>query len=65
MGLSADAVEIDRKVFRVLRAKSPELVRLSDHTGEGKLAGFGDGLELRVDAKLRSQAADACAPCCS
>jgi hypothetical protein len=57
MALAADAGEIGRKAFRAVLAKSPELVRLSDHIGEDPTVasvGFIDVLlaSLRSDVEL-------------
>jgi diguanylate cyclase (GGDEF)-like protein len=56
-GLAADTIESGRRTLEVVRARSPELVRLSEHTGEDLVAtsaGFIDMLlaSLRSDLEL-------------
>ena len=56
-GLAADTIESGRKTFEVVRARSPELVLLSEETGEdlaATSAGFIDMLlaSLRPDVEL-------------
>jgi diguanylate cyclase (GGDEF)-like protein len=56
-GLAADTIESGRKALDVVRARSPELVRLSEETGEDLVAtsaGFIDMLlaSLRSDVEL-------------
>ena len=58
MGLSADTSESGKKAFEVVRARSPELLRLSEQTGEDMLATsvrFIDVLlgSLRSDVELQ------------
>src|ERR1700704_3664248 len=57
IGVAADASESGRNVLEVVRAKSPELLRLSEQTGEDLLAtsiGLVDVLllSLRSDLEL-------------
>src|SRR6266568_1564938 len=57
VGLAADASLTGRKTLKVIRARSPELVRMSEDTGEDLIAtsvGFIDVLltSLRSDAEL-------------
>src|ERR1700730_17636804 len=57
LGLAADAAETGRKTLEVIRARSPELVRLSEDTGEDLLetsVGFIDVLltSLRSDVEV-------------
>src|ERR1700704_2225562 len=56
-GLAADAIESGKKALEVVRARSPELVMLSEETGEDLVAtsaGFIDMLlaSLRSDVEL-------------
>src|SRR5437660_2535926 len=57
VGLAADASQTGRKTLKVIRARSPELVRMSDGTGEdllGTSVGFIDVLltSLRSDLEV-------------
>src|ERR1700730_13274533 len=56
-GLAADTIESGRKTLEVVRARSPQLVQLSEEMGEGLAAtsaGFIDMLlsSLRSDVEL-------------
>ena len=57
IGLAADATQTGRKTLKVIRARSPELVRMSEDTGEDLIAtsaGFIDILltSLRSDVEV-------------
>src|SRR6266851_2139054 len=56
-GLAADAPESGRKSLKVIRARSPELVRLSEGTGEDLIATSADFIDilltsLRTDVEV-------------
>ncbi len=56
-GLAADAPETGRKTLKVIRARSPELVRLSENTGEDLVATSADFIDilltsLRTDVEV-------------
>jgi diguanylate cyclase (GGDEF)-like protein len=56
-GLAADAPETGRKTLKVIRARSPELVRLSENTGEDLIATSADFIDilltsLRTDVEV-------------
>src|SRR6266852_4788873 len=56
-GLAADAPETGRKSLKVIRARSPELVRLSEGTGEDLIATSADFIDilltsLRTDVEV-------------
>src|ERR1700730_8533710 len=55
IGLAADTSESGKKALEVVRARSPELVRLTEQTGEDLLAtsvGFIDVLLLALRSDL-------------
>jgi diguanylate cyclase (GGDEF)-like protein len=52
-GLAADTIEIGRKTLEVVRARSPELVMLSEETGEDLVATSAGFIEILL-ASLRS-----------
>jgi len=45
-GLAADATQTGRKTLKVIRARSPELVRLSENTGEDLIATSADFIDI-------------------
>jgi len=45
-GLAADANQTGRKTLKVIRARSPELVRLSENTGEDLIATSADFIDI-------------------
>jgi diguanylate cyclase (GGDEF)-like protein len=56
-GLAADAPDTGRKTMKVIRARSPELVRLSENTGEDLIATSADFIDilltsLRTDVEV-------------
>src|SRR5260370_38555390 len=56
-GLAADARETGRKSLKVIRARSPDLVRLSEGTGEDLIATSADFIDilltsLRTDVEV-------------
>lgn len=56
-GLAADAPDTGRKTLKVIRARSPELVRLSENTGEDLIATSADFIDilltsLRTDVEV-------------
>src|SRR5260370_21019513 len=56
-GLAADAPETGRKSLKVIRARSPDLVRLSEGTGEDLIATSADFIDilmtsLRTDVEV-------------
>src|SRR6267143_515574 len=52
-GLAADTPETGRKTLKVIRARSPELVRLSENTGEDLIATSADFIDILLTS-LRS-----------
>src|SRR5260370_17278872 len=58
-GLAADAPETGRKSLKVIRARSPDLVRLSEGTGEDLIATSADF----IDILLTSLRTDVEVPC--
>jgi diguanylate cyclase (GGDEF)-like protein len=53
VGLAADSAETGRKTLTVIRARSPELVRLSEDTGEDLIATSGRFIDMLLTS-LRS-----------
>src|SRR5690348_10527008 len=56
-GLAADTPETGRKTLKVIRARSPELVRLSEKTGEDLISTSADFIDilltsLRTDVEV-------------
>src|SRR5260370_27055439 len=55
-GLAADARETGRKSLKVIRARSPDLVRLSEGTGEDLIATSADFIDILLTS-LRTDVA--------
>ncbi|OLE79086.1 MAG: hypothetical protein AUG06_08740 [Actinobacteria bacterium 13_1_20CM_2_65_11] len=55
LGLAADSVQTGRKTLGVIRARSPELVRLTEDTGEDLIATSGGFIDVLL-MSLRSDA---------
>ena len=53
IGLAADTAESGRKALEVVRARSPELLRISEQTGDDMLASSVSFMEILVTS-LRS-----------